>query len=205
VGALRSGLRLAEAFGFTAVVLIDIWFLRIRSAWWDTLPTIFAFVSCVAHRETLGSLGLRMRELTADLRAWRFPLVAVAAAVIWGCFQADRPWYLLYRGVLYFLWCILQQFLLQNMIYRRIRDAIGASWSAWLLTGVMFAATHVPNPVLVPATLVWGVYTAFLFEQRPSVVAIALVQTLFSTLLLWLTPLGPSNQFRVGPGYWHRK
>lgn len=192
-----------EAFGFTAVVLTDIWYLRPHSAWWDALPAAFAIVSCLAHRETFGSLGLSARELLAALRAWRFPLLAAACAAIGGCFLAGRPWYLLYRGSLYFLWCILQQFLLQNMIYRRLRDAAGASWSAWVLAGVLFAATHVPNPVLATATLVWGAVSSRMFEHRPALVPIALLQTLLSALLLWLTPTDWSHQFRVGPGYWY--
>jgi hypothetical protein len=203
VGALRSGVRLAEAFGFAAVVVTDIWFLRPTSAWWDVLPAAFAIVSCIAHRETLESLGLSARELLAALRAWRFPLLAAATAAIGGCFLTGQPWRLLYRGCLYFLWCVLQQFLLQNMIYRKLRDAAGASWSAWILAGVLFGATHVPNPVLVPATLLWGAVSSRLFEHRAAIVPIALLQTLLSALLLWLTPADWSHQFRVGPGYWY--
>ena len=203
MGALRSGIRLAEAFGFTAVVLIDIWYLRPTSAWWDTMPAAFAIVSCTAHRETLATLGLSARELWAALRAWRFPLLGAATAAVGGCFLTGQPLYLLYRGGLYFLWCILQQFLLQNMIYRRLRDAAGASWSAWVLTGALFGATHVPNPVLVPATIAWGTLSSRMFEHHPAIVPIALLQTMLSALLLWLTPADLSHQFRVGPGYWY--
>jgi membrane protease YdiL (CAAX protease family) len=89
------------------------------------------------------------------------------------------------------------------MIYRRFRDAAGASWSASVLAGVLFGATHVPNPVLVPATLLWGAVSARMFEHRPAIVPIALLQTLLSALLLWLTPADWSHQFRVGPGYWY--
>ena len=82
MGALRNGARVAEAFGFTAVVLIDIWYLRPTSAWWDTLPAAFAIVSCIAHRETLATLGLSGRELWTALGAWRYPLLAVATMAI---------------------------------------------------------------------------------------------------------------------------
>jgi hypothetical protein len=125
------------------------------------------------------------------------------AAAITGCFIEGRPLHLLYRGSLYFLWCILQQFLIQNMVYRRLRDVAGPTWSNCISTGVLFSAAHVPNPVLVPATLVWGALSARMFEQRPNIVAIALLQTFLSALLLWLTPEDWSHQFRVGPGYWY--
>jgi hypothetical protein len=203
VGPLRKALPIAEAFGFTSVVLIDIWYLRPSSVWWDALPASFAIVSCIAHRETFRSLGLSARELLPALRAWGIPLLVGGAAAITGCFIEGRPRHLLYRGSLYFLWCILQQFLIQNMVYRRLRDVAGPTWSNCISTGVLFSAAHVPNPVLVPATLVWGALSARMFEQRPNIVAIALLQTFLSALLLWLTPEDWSHQFRVGPGYWY--
>ena len=84
-----------------------------------------------------------------------------------------------------------------------MRDAAGASWSAWVLTGIFFGVTHVPNPVLAPATLVWGVVASRMFEHRPAIIPIAMLQTLLSALLLWLTPADWSHQFRIGPGYWY--
>jgi len=190
---------LFEAFAFTAVVLIDIWFLHSRTWWGDVLPGMFALLSFAAHRE---SLGFGIRQLGPALRAWRIVLLLSAVAVVVGLLFKSHPLDLLFRGVVYFAWCVVQQLLLQNMIYRRVRSALGATGSAALLSGVLFAAAHVPNPVLVPATLVWGTIATRLFERRPSIIAIALLQTLLSSLLIWLTPVAWNHQFRVGPGYW---
>src|SRR5438309_760652 len=110
--------QLFEAFAFTAVVLVDIWFLHSRTWWGDALPGVFALVSFGAHRE---SLGLGIRDLVAALRAWRVILLIAAAAVMVGLLLKTYPLELLFRGVVYFAWCVLQQLLLQNMIYRRIR------------------------------------------------------------------------------------
>jgi hypothetical protein len=190
---------LFEAFAFTAVVLIDIWFLHSRTWWGDALVGVFALVSFAAHRE---SLGVGIRELVTALRAWRVVLLISAAAVVVGLLFASHPLDLLYRGVVYFAWCVLQQLLLQNMIYRRVRSALGPTGKAALLSGVLFAAAHLPNPVLAPATLVWGTVSTRLFERRQSIIAIALLQTLLSSLLIWVTPVAWHHQFRVGPGYW---
>jgi hypothetical protein len=194
-GAIVS---LAEALAFTAVVLIDIWFLHARSWWGDALPMAFAVVSFVVHRE-FPVVG--WGELGKALRAWWIVLLIGTTAVIVGLLFKSHPLTLLFRGIVYFAWCVVQQLLLQNMIYRRVRGARGTTAKAALLTGVLFAAAHIPNPVLVPATLVWGTIAARLFERRPSIIAIALLQTLLSSLLLWLTPVAWNHQFRVGPGY----
>lgn len=188
-----------EAFAFTAAVLGDIWFLHWRTWWGDALVGLFAAISFAAHRELC---GLGIQELRDALRAWRVVLAISAAAVIAGLFLKTHPLNLLARGGVYFAWCVLQQLLFENMIYRRIRGALGATVSAALLSGALFGAVHAPNPVLLPATLVWGTAAALLFERHPSVIAIALLQTLFSSLLIWLTPVAWNHQFRVGPGYW---
>jgi membrane protease YdiL (CAAX protease family) len=68
----------------------------------------------------------------------------------------------------YACWCVFQQLLLQNMTYRRLRSGLGASWSTLSIAGAMFALAHIPNPILVPATFVWGTVSARLFEPHPS-------------------------------------
>src|ERR1700730_4354374 len=126
----RSILPLAEAFGFTAIVLIDIWFLHSRSAWGDLLPTVFAIVSFIAHRETLQSLGFTTRGLAGMLSGY-------AVLLLTACFFADDPLHLLLRGCIYFAWCVLQQLLFQNLVYRRIRESLGPGWSTALLAGIL--------------------------------------------------------------------
>ena len=129
-------------------------------------------------------------------------LLLYAAALVIGCFLVDDPLDLLIKGIGYFAWCVVQQLLLQNMIYRRVRAALGPAWGASLIAGVLFSVAHIPNPILIPATLVWGIAATRIFERYPSIVVLALAQTLLSSLLLFLTPIELNHQFRVGPGYW---
>ena len=194
---MRKRATTSEAFLFTAAILADIWLLHFRSRWGDALPAILVAFSFAFHQETVSSLGLGWGEAKRALYAWRFMIGALAALVI-----GTLTFYLLYRGARYFIWCVVQQMLLQNMIYRRLRAGFGARWGTWLLAGALFALAHVPNPVLVPATLVWGAASARLFERWRSVIAIGLLQTLLSALLYWVSPLRLSHEFRVGPGYY---
>ena len=66
----------------------------------------------------------------------------------------------------------------------------------------MFAAAHIPNPILVPATFLWGTVSTRLFEARPSVPVLGVTQALLSAMLYVVTPVALNGQFRVGPGYW---
>ena len=88
------------------------------------------------------------------------------------------------------------------MAYRRLRDGLGASWKTSGIAGAMFAAAHIPNPILVPATFLWGTVSTRLFEARPSVPVLGLTQALLSAMLYVITPVALNGQFRVGPGYW---
>jgi hypothetical protein len=95
----------------------------------------------------------------------------------------------------------LQQAVYQNVVYRRLRDGIAPEAHPWLLSGAIFGIVHWPNPLLVPVTTVWGAISSYLFERWPSVVALGLVQFLFSTLLYEMTPWEWHHGFRVGPRY----
>lgn len=192
-----------EAFGFTALVLADIWLLHPRNARGDLIVLAAIAISFAAHGDNLRSLGLTFREARKALREWAALLVACAVAVFLASLLANHPLDLLVdRGLPYFIWCLLQQLVLENMVYRRMRATFGPAWSSYVLTGCLFAAAHLPNPVLVPATLLWGTASAWLFERRPSIIFLAILQTLLSSLLLWLTPASLNHQFHVGPGYW---
>jgi hypothetical protein len=199
---VRRFLFASEAFLFTAAVLADIWMLHFRTHWGDAVPAALAIASFVVHKETPGTLGLAVREFGAALYALRFAGAALVAATAVAIFLVGQPpLYQLYRGCLYLGWCWVQQLLLENMVYRRLRVAFGPAWGTFALTGALFACAHLPNPVLVPATLMWGTVAARLFEHRASVPALALAQTLLSALLYWAAPPALSHQFRVGPGY----
>ena len=131
-------------------------------------------------------------------------MLSVAATIVLGWNRAfSLP--LLYRGLLYFVWCVFQQLMYQNMVYKRLREAFGPSWPAGVISGGLFAATHIPNPVLAPATLLWGTLSTRLFERTPSVPALGLLQTLLSVVLLWITPPEWHRNFRVGPGYFQSR
>ena len=199
---LASKVNMLVALGFMAAVLIDIWLLRPITAWGDALPAACAALSFVGRRESVQSLGLTARQFTEALRAWAVPLAACLAAAGVGCAVSGRPVYLLVRGAAYFAWCALQQFLLQDVVYRNVRAAAGPTWASSAVSGILFAIVHAPNPILAPATLLWGMLSTRLFERHPSVFALALLQTLLSALLLWATPPALSHDFRVGPGYW---
>jgi hypothetical protein len=197
----RSKTGLIEALAFTAAVLAFIWVFRFRAPWTLWLLVAWAVAAGLARGESLDSSGLSPRRFAQAAVAWRYlwPGALLALALVLQERLVDGQ--LLARGAFYFTWCCLQQTVYQNLVYRRLRASIGLAASPWLPAGVIFGLVHWPNPVLVPVTLMWGVISSYLFERWPSVLALALVQFLFSSLLYELTPWSWHHGFRVGPRY----
>jgi hypothetical protein len=199
----RSARLIAEALTFAVTAIAYIW---LRPLWWSwslLIPLALVAVSFVWHSETAESLGLGLRAFLSAVAAWRWWLASCAAsliALVW--IETTTSLHVIYRWCGYACWCVLQQLLFQNMTYRRLRDGLGASWSTSSIAGALFAATHIPNPILVPATFLWGTVSTRLFEKRPSVPVLGVTQALLSAMLYVVTPVALNGQFRVGPGYW---
>lgn len=86
------------------------------------------------------------------------------------------------------------------MIYLPLRESVSKGRAAFL-TGIIFAAVHWPNPVLVAGTFGWGVASALLFERWRSIWALGLAQVPLSSLLLAVTPGSWNHGFHIGPFY----
>jgi hypothetical protein len=194
---------IAEAFTFALVSIAYIW---VRPLWWSwslLVPLALVALSFIWHAESMESLGLSLRALVGAAAAWRWYLASCAASLIILTWLETAPSiHVVYRWYGYACWCVLQQFLFQNMAYRRLRQGLGASWSTSGIAGALFAAAHVPNPILVPATFLWGTVSTRMFEARPSVPVLGVTQAILSAMLYVVTPVALNGQFRVGPGYW---
>jgi hypothetical protein len=60
--------------------------------------------------------------------------------------RVTEPW----RFFAYFAFCLLQQVALNSYLMNRLLYALEEPRAAALVAGIIFAALHWPNPVLVP-------------------------------------------------------
>lgn len=198
-----SARHVAEAFVFSFLVVAYIW---LRPLWWSwslLIPLSLVALSFAWHSETFESLGLSARTFIGAIVAWRWYLAGcIASLLVLLWIETTTSMHAVYRWCGYACWCVFQQLLLQNMTYRRLRSGMGASWTTSGIAGAMFAAAHLPNPILVPATFLWGTVSTRMFEARPSVPLLGLTQALLSAMLYVVTPVALNGQFHVGPAYW---
>jgi hypothetical protein len=101
----------------------------------------------------------------------------------------------------YALWALMQQFILQVFVLLRLLRLGVARTPAIALAAVLFAAAHIPNPVLVPLTLVWGACSCFFFLRYRNLYTLALAHGTLGMCLAVTVPNHIHHHMRVGLGY----
>jgi CAAX prenyl protease-like protein len=105
------------------------------------------------------------------------------------------------RGLwLYAIWALLQQFLLQSFFYVRLEGLVGRR-RALPISATMFAAAHVPNPILTPATLIGALFFTGMFRRYRTIYALAAVHTLLGLTIAATFSDHFLHHMRVGIGY----
>ncbi len=198
---------LIEALGFVAYVGWYIWRgqAMMPATWWVFLVWLVA--SFLLRRDTPKTMGWRGDNLwTATRRAVVFFAAASAAVCGAGLFLGmlqRLPTHLSEprKFVGYLAFCVLQQVGLNSFLTNRLLAAFEKPVPAALMAGVLFAALHWPNPVLVPLTFVGGTAMAWLFAHERNILPLALGQAILGALVWWAFPLAWHHSMRVGPGY----
>lgn len=197
----RNRVELLLSFIVIAGSFFYLWRLSLWAPW--TIVFLFPFVILLwrAQKQTLFSLGLKFPEFICSLQRWRIlwvPVLAVFLVVRWRGFFQPRT---LFLGSLYLIWCAVQQVVYQSAVYSVFKANIRSRWAAVCLSALVFAGIHAPNPVLVPACLIWGAVSNLLFDNCRSALGLAVMQVLLSSTLASLTPSAVHHGFRVGPWY----
>jgi hypothetical protein len=193
-------------FVFAGVVAF-IWRLQFTFPDFAIVLLVFVVATFFLHRDRLHDLGFGSRGLVAGIKQVAMPtlligsVLAVAAMARGSSLQAllaaDK-----FAGLgKYFAWCLLQQFVLQsffaNRLFLILKDERRAAW----MNGAIFAAVHIPNPVLVPVTLLGGYLLTRIFFSTRNLVPLALAQAIVGSLLSVAVPVSWHHGLRVGPGY----
>ncbi len=202
-GRLRALLDILVCYG---LILLVIWTPRPMQRWfywtaiaWVVLSTCLSFAGWRA-------LGFRVAGFRRSLWVVGLALAITACAVALAARMhtlhephGTMQWVRSFAG--YAVWSLMQQFLLQGYFLLRLQRLLpGRGWAVITAAG-LFAAAHLPNPILTPMTFFWGIAAGFVFLRFRSIYPLALAHAIFGICIAITIPGPVVRNMRVGLGY----
>jgi len=199
---------LLEALAFSGVIALYIWRGQDAGPYTWLIFPVWLLLSFLLHHETPKTLGWRADNLGAATKLATPVFLSFIAALICVGIPLGAlhrlPAHLIepHRFIGYFAFCTLQQVALQSMTMNRLLRAFPSANVAAIVAGLLFAALHWPNPVLVPLTLLGGTAMCWLFSRHHNILPLVLGQSILGALVFWAFPIAWHHSMRVGPGYY---
>jgi hypothetical protein len=199
----RDLLEVTVAYG---LILVVIWTPRPlqRSLWMVAAGAVAAILWKARHGPQ--PTGLRRQNFLRSMWVVGVALavsgVAVAVAVKLDTLRLPEgpvSFIKTYWG--YALWSFVQQFLMQCLFLSRMLRLLPAAKSAALATASIFALAHLPNPILTPMTLVWGLAACLLFLHYRNLYPLAIAHAILGITVAATIPGPLVHNMRVGLGY----
>jgi hypothetical protein len=101
----------------------------------------------------------------------------------------------------YAIWAFLQEFLLLDFVLLRSLRLLPDRKAAVMATAGLFAFAHLPNPILTPATLIWGFVACRLFLRYRNVYTLAVAHAILGICIAAAVPGPVTHHMKVGLGY----
>lgn len=194
-----------------ALILLVIWTPRsaqrplyIAAVLWIVLVTILSFNG--SNPDDFKAMGLHVSAPLHSL--WiagaALALAAVAIATAAGLHTLHvppAPLLFIRRYWGYAIWACLQQFLLQDFFLLRLLRLLPTRIAAVIAAAILFALAHLPNPVLTPITLIWGLAACLVFLRYRNIYSVAVAHAVLGITLAITIPGPVDHNMRVGLGY----
>lgn len=202
-GRASFGIELCVGYG---LILATVWTPRPAQAWLWWASVVWIAASTWWSFPGWGAMGFRRGGFVSSL--WVVVLAALlsgaAIAVAIQLHTLRIPhglmgWVLAWGG--YTVWSFVQQFLLQGyFLFRFVRLLPRREWAALAAAGI-FAAAHLPNPLLTSVTLVWGIVACFVFLRCRNLYTLMITHAILGVSLAITVPGPVMHNMRVGIGY----
>ena len=202
-GPLRAAV---EIYIVYASILAVIWAPRIWQHWLYGVPILAVVTFTALNFRGWSAMGFRVANLWRSL--WVVALALVIAAAAWliawrvGTLHVPPTFRLFVKSYWgYALWSLVQQFLLLDFFLARYRQRPRTHTQAiWAAAGI-FALAHLPNPILTPLTLLFGLITCALFLRYRNLWTLGLAHAILGITIACTVPGSLTHNMRVGLGY----
>lgn len=129
-------------------------------------------------------------------------VIALVYLVRWsgGQIPVNPIWPSLHAVWQYIVWALVQEFILQSFFFTRCEDLLGSSAAVWV-SASLFAAAHLPSPILTTFTLIAGLFFCEIFRRYRSIYPIGMVHAVLGLTIAATMPDSLLHHMRVGIGY----
>ncbi|MGC2108351.1 MAG: CPBP family intramembrane glutamic endopeptidase [Candidatus Korobacteraceae bacterium] len=199
----RDSIEIAMTF---CLILLALWTAK---PWQDLLgwlALLWIVVATWRSRQSAAALGLRLAGLGRSL--WVVGVTVISAAIIVWIAWRMQTLHIVSRGLpiwlgfwVYMFWALVQQFILQDFFLMRLLRVLPSHTAAVVVSAFLFAAVHLPNPLLTIVTLVWGATACALFLQYHNLYSLGLAHGILGLCLAISVPNSVHHQMRVGLSY----
>ena len=172
---------------------------------WASCAGIAVLLFVVVDHPSIHRLGLglpRRLGLTLVLASSFAAAIALIFTVRWagGQIPANPTWPSLHTAWQYLIWALIQEFILQSFFFTRCEDLFGSVPAVWV-TATLFAAVHLPSPLLMTFTLIGGLLFCEMFRRFRSIYPIGVVHAVMGLTVALTMPDSVLHHMRVGLGY----
>ena len=199
-------LDLAELAVGYGLILATLWTANLAQHFLYWIAFAWIAITAILRRRQVETLGLGLRGLVPSL--WIVAaalLLALAGIVLANHLHALHPLYgplpVLTHLSGYAVWALMQQFILQIYVLTRFLRLGLRPNSAVALSAALFALAHIPNPVLLLLTPLWGAVSCGLFLRYRNLYALAVAHSILGMTLAVTIPNPINRHMRVGLGY----
>jgi membrane protease YdiL (CAAX protease family) len=164
-----------------------------------------ALASTIFRNDRCADIGLHFDNFFAALRLVAIPTLVLALVIIAigagnGSLHFGKRMFPLRLSR--YLWPFMQQYLMLGFLNRRLQDAVGKGRASLIVTAIVFAGMHTPNPALMIATFLGGSIWAWAFQRQPNLLATTISHVILGAVLGYSLPPWLLPNMKVGWAYW---
>jgi len=199
---------------FTWFQIIVAYILFERALWskrlafqnrWALIAILTVILFVLIDRPSIRRIGLGLPTrmgLGVALGGSLVTVIVLIFLVRWsgGQIPVNPTWPSLHLAWQYVVWALLQEFILQSFFFTRCEDLFGSSAAVWV-SATLFAAAHLPSPILMTFTLVAGLFFCEMFRRYRSIYPIGIVHAMLGLAIAVTMPDSLLHHMRVGIGY----
>ncbi len=94
-----------------------------------------------------------------------------------------------------------QQVLINGYFFPRLEEGLKSEKKSLLVLGILFGLTHIPNPVLIPVTMIGGALSAYFFKRTRNIYVLIVAHSVLAVSIMYFLPHSWHHHLNVGPRY----